>query len=302
MNIFVTGASGFIGSHLVNHLKGKNKVVALYRDVHPPPWQTWLAEALEGCTLVRGDIQDDKTIRRVLAKYQIDQVYHLASQAIVSSAVKDPFGTFQTNVLGTVDVLEACRQVGVEKILVMSTDKVYGNKMDATESDPLISTGPYETSKTCADLIAQAYMKTYDMSIVIPRSCNAYGFDLSPRIVPNVVRSCLRGEPPVVYEGEETLRQYVFVNDLCEALTHLTKHQSYRGVYNIATSNLLTQKQVVLEICKYFPLSPRFIKRNKPIKEIQSQSMICSQFSWTPKHTFSQGIQETIQNFKQYGW
>jgi len=300
-NILVTGATGFIGSHLANKLQKDNNILLLGRDQPPSAWTNWLSTALNHCASARGDILDQNLIRRLLAEYNIEQVYHLAAQAIVSSALKDPLGTFQTNITGTINVLEACRQIEVEKVLVLSTDKVYGNRLKASEGDPLVSTGIYETSKSCADLIAQSYIYTYDMSIVIPRSCNAFGYDLSPRIIPNTVRSCLKGEPPIVYEGEETLRQYIYVEDLCDALIHLMKHQPYRGIYNLATQDLLTQKQVVLEVCKYFPMSPRFIKRDKPITEIKSNSMICSDFGWKPKHTFSQAIQETIKKFKQYG-
>jgi nucleoside-diphosphate-sugar epimerase len=137
---------------------------------------------------------------------------------------------------------------------------------------------------------------------VIARSCNAYGYDLSPRIIPNTIRSCLRGDPPIIYEGEETKRQYVYVEDLCEALTHLMRRHSYKGVYDIATDDILTQEQVVKTICKYFPISPRLVKREQPILEIKSQSMKIRNFGWKPKHTFSEGIQETIKKFERYGF
>lgn len=302
MNVFVTGATGFIGSHLVSKLKETNKVVCLVRDFLPSPWVKWISEALTPSIYVRGDITDDKLIRRILAEYQIEHVYHLASQAIVKTALKDPLGTFQTNILGTINVLEACRQVGVEKVLVMSTDKVYGNRMNAKEGDPLVSVGIYETSKACQDLISQAYMKTYGVGAVIARSCNAYGYDMASRIVSNTIRACLHGDPPIIYEGEETVRQYVYVEDLCAALIHLMRHTPYRGAYNIATDDILTQEQVVKTICKYFPTSPRYIKREKPILEIQSQSMKIHNFGWKPRYNFEEAIQKTIKKFEKYGF
>jgi len=302
MNVFVTGATGFIGSHLCANLKKTNKIVVLFRDIHPSPWGDWLKEALSDCVLIRGDILDDKLIRRILAEYEIHHVYHLAAQSIVKTAIKDPFGTFQTNILGTVNILEACRQVGVEKVLVLSTDKVYGNRVDATEGDPLTSTGIYETSKAAQDLVTQAYIKTYGMAIIIARSCNAYGYDLSPRIVSNTIRACMRGDPPIIYEGEETKRQYIYVEDLCEALTYLMKNDIYQGIFNIATDDILTPKEVVETICRFFPISSRLVKREKPLMEIQSQSMKTSNFGWEPKHSFDQGIQETIRRFEKYGF
>jgi len=302
VRVFVTGGSGFIGSHLVNELKRENDVVVLVRDIPSPlsTWGKWISDVLQGCTIVLGDVLNSRLLRRVLAEYHVEYVYHLAAQAVVSTALKDPFGTFQTNILGTVNVLEACRQVGADKVLVMSTDKVYGNRMKAVEKDPLVSAGIYETSKACQDLVAQAFQEAYDMDVLIARACNCYGFDFAPRIVSNTVRACLRGETPIIFEGEKTLRQYIYVVDLCDALIHLMKHAPYKGVYNIATPDIMSQEQVVRTILKFFPnLKPKYTKR-EPVKEIQSQSMVSSQFGWKPKYSFEEGIKETIERFRKW--
>jgi len=304
VRVFVTGGSGFMGSHLVNELKRENDVVVLLRDIPNTlsPWGRWISEVLQGCTIVLGDVLNQRLLRRALAEYHVEQVYHLAAQALVSTALKDPFGTFQTNILGTVNILEACRPVGVDKVLIMSTDKVYGNRMNAVETDPLVSTGIYETSKASQDLVAQAFQNSYDMNIVIPRACNCYGFDFAPRIVSNTIRACLRGELPIIFEGEKMLRQYIYVEDLCSALIHLMKHAPYRGIYNIATPDIFTQEGVVTVILYSFPnLKPQYTMR-KPTKEIHSQSMISSDFGWKPKFTFEEGIRKTIEQFRKWGW
>lgn len=303
MRVFVTGGSGFIGSHLVNELKNENEVVVLIRDrpSGTSPWGKWVVKVLNGCCLVFGDVLNARLLRRVLAEYRVEYVYHLAAQAVVSTALKDPFGTFQTNVLGTLSILEACRQVGVDKVLVMSTDKVYGNRMNSVEIDRLVSTGIYETSKACQDLVAQAFNHAYASNVLIARACNCYGFDFSPRIVSNTIRACLRGESPVIFEGERSLRQYIYVEDLCNALIHLMRHAP-RGIYNIATPDIFNQEQVVKTILKLFPdLKPQYMKREAP-KEIHSQSMVCSNFGWKPRHTFGEGIKETIKSFRKYGY
>ena len=306
MNVFVTGATGFIGSHLVHKLKKNHNVTILMRDLTSQMFSKWLTETLGGCAIIQGDLskcQSPKILRRILAEYNIDYVYHLAAQSIVSTALKDPTGTFETNILGTVNLLEACRQVGdLKGILVMSTDKVYYEGIDASEGHPLLSSGIYETSKLCEDHIAQSYYHAYGLPIKIARSCNCYGYDLNKRIIPNTIRSCLKGEPPIIFEGEDTKRQYIYVEDLVDALRFIM--QKLNRPYNIGTNDILTQEEVVKKICTYFPSSPRYVKREKPLKEIEHQSLdwtLIKQLGWLPKFTFEKGIQETIKRFQKHG-
>ena len=306
MNVFVTGGSGFIGSHLCQKLSEKHSVVTLVRDLFPTqtPWGKWLSEALNKTTIALGDIQNLNLLKRVIAGYGIDTVVHCAAQAIVQTAQKDPLGTFQTNLQGTATLLEACRQVGdIKTIYCQSTDKVYGERLSASEGDPLVSTGIYETSKSCQDLAAQAFAETYSLNIIIGRASNTYGYDLARRIIPNTIKSCLRGEPPIIFQEEHTLRQYIYVEDLVHAIVHLTTKAN--GIYNIATDDILTQEQVVRKICNYFPLTPKLVKRDKPLKEIQKQSVNWSKLEnmgWKPKFPFEEGIKETIRKFEQHGY
>jgi CDP-glucose 4,6-dehydratase len=305
-NIFVTGGSGFIGSHVCQKLSEKNQVVTLVRDLFPTttPWGKWLSEALNRTQIVLGNILNYSTLRRVLADYSIDTVYHLAACAVVSTAQKDPCGTFQTNVVGTVNMLEACRQLDIPAIYIQSTDKVYGERMDATEADPLVSTGPYETSKACADLTAQSFMETYGMNIVIGRPCNTYGYDMAKRIIPNTIKACLKGEPPIIYEGEEkAVRQYIHVCDLVSAILFLIRG-NHRGIYNIGTDDVKTQDEVVRQVCRFFPMSPRYMKRDKPIKEITQQTIDWTKIrnlGWVANLYFTDGIKLTIDAFSKYG-
>jgi len=304
ISVLVTGASGFIGSHFASEMKKANRVIVLVRDVIPSPWANWLNQALDGCVLVRGDILDANLLRRILAEYSVDSVVHFAAQSLVSVALKDPKTTFYINIEGTVNLLEACRQTDIEKIYVQSTDKVYGERTDAKEEDPLVSTGIYESSKSCQDLVAQAFAETYGLNIIIGRASNTYGYDLAKRIIPNTIKSCLRGEPPIIFQEEHTLRQYIYVEDLVDAIAHLTMKKA-NGIYNIATDDILTQEQVVTKICKYFPLTPKLVKRDKPLKEIQKQSVNWSKlkaFGWKPKHSFEEAIKITIERFRKYGF
>jgi dTDP-glucose 4,6-dehydratase len=306
LRVLVTGGSGFIGSHLVKRLvSDEHEVVVLVRDILPSPWGNWLNEALKGTVQIRGDILDVGILRRAVSDYECEAIFHLAAQAVVRKAIADPSTTMQTNVLGTLNVLEVARQLDVPFTYVMSTDKVYFEGMNKKEEDALQAGEIYGTSKAMADLLAQSYAKTYGVKIAIGRGCNCYGYDLAPRIVSNTVRSCLKGENPIIYKGEETLRQYIYASDMAEAIIHIAKNK-LTGIYNIATNDLLTQEQAVQKILENFPaIKPKYVQREKPIKEIQKQSMNWDKLKntgWTPKYTFEEGIKETIMQFKKYGF
>lgn len=308
MRCLVTGATGFIGSHLVNELKKENQVVVLERDCFR---NKWLKKVLKDCMRTRGDVRNIKFMKRILSHYRIEHVYHLAAMAIVRDAYKNPIETFDVNVMGTLSVLDACRQVGVDKILVMSTDKVYGDQIEATETSRLRITEPYGTSKICADLIAQTYFKVFNLNVVVARVCNTYGYDpYNWRIIPNTIKSCLRGEDPIIYVGEDSSRQYIYVDDVVRSLSQLMVG-GHKGVFNIAPttfnthlgrSGLIsikkTQEEVVMEVLKHFPdLRPRYIKRATPV-EIKHQSMIAAFPS--SACSFERGIRLTVEKFREY--
>jgi len=299
MRVLVTGATGFIGSHLCYELKKREfEVVALCRNIKP--WR-WLDEALEDCIMAFGDVTNQNQLRSIIARYEVDQIYHLAAHSIVKTAYKDPVGVFHTNIIGTANILEVARQTDIEKVLVMSTDKVYGNQENVDIDAPLIPTEPYGTSKICQDLIAQTFINTYGMKIIIPRSCNAYGYDLSNRIIPNTIRACLKGESPIIYKGEKSKRQYIYIEDLVDALIHLMLNHNI-GIFNIATQDILTQEQVVKRILEFFPhLKPRYVPRKRYL-EIKHQSMKCTVPNWKPAHSFEEGIEKTIAAFKKWGF
>lgn len=302
MTALVTGASGFIGSHLVKQLlDGGEEVIAL---LHHTRWSKWLKEALSGAIIVYGDIREYHMLMNILNQYTPDEVYHLAALSIVKTAHRDPINTFDINVMGTVKLLEACRQTEVPKILIQSSDKVYGDLEFATGSDPLCSSEPYGTSKTAADMIAQTFADTYDMEIAIVRPCNIYGFDWNDRIIPNTIRSCLLGQDPVIYNNGGDKRQYLYVEDLCNALLTIMEKDRGLRIHNIGpeADGILGQEEVVLKILEHFPdRKPQYVDRSE-IREIRSQSLILSLRGWNPKYSFEEGIRETIERFQVYGF
>jgi nucleoside-diphosphate-sugar epimerase len=298
MRILVTGANGFVGTHLVNKLKKDNTVVSL---VHNNIRGAWQREALDGTVIVNTDIRSLLDLKRIIARYQIDQVYHLASLAIVKTAHSDPFSTFDINTMGTVAVLEACRTLDVERVLVMCTDKVYGSVLRAHEDfNYPKSNEPYAASKICQAIVVGSYIHTYDMDVVMAHSCNIFGYDpFSNRIVPNVVKRCLRGQNPRIFTNDTSIREYVYVGDVVDALISMMRLTG-RGSYNIVSGSILNQEQVVRKILDLFPyLEEEYMKGDLP-NQIAEQSLSTIRWDWRPSWSFHDAIETTIALFKTY--
>lgn len=297
--ILVTGASGLIGSHLVSELKKDHEVVSL---IHNCPVGEWQKEALKDTIKVKGDVRDFLGLKHIMARHYVDRVIHLAAIAQVKSAFKDPLSVYDVNVMGTVSVLEACKQLEVERILIMQTDKVYGEKLGATESDPYQPSEPYATSKVCQGFIAWSYANTFKMDVLWPHGCNAFGYDpFNNRIFPNTIKACIRGERPLIYTNDKSIREYIYVDDLVGALKQLLLDPKFKpGPYNIATGWVKNQEDIVKEVLKHFPdTRPRYVKGDLPT-QIQQQTMKVTRWSWQPERSFDDAVERTIALFQHY--
>ena len=216
--VLVTGATGLVGSWLTRRLyEADANVVCLVRD-WVPQCELVRTGLLERVNVVRGDICDRDCLERAIGEYEIDTVIHLAAQTIVGIANRNPISTFESNIQGTWNLLEACRRSpGVRSVVIASSDKAYGHqdKLPYGEDTPLAGRHPYDVSKSCADLIAQAYAASFGLPVVVTRCGNFYGGgDLNwNRIVPGTIRSVLRGEPPVIRSDGQYIRDYFYVED-----------------------------------------------------------------------------------------
>jgi dTDP-glucose 4,6-dehydratase len=291
--IFLTGAMGFVGSVLSRYLSSQgNEVIALEHDLQlgrPLPDQAAI--------LAQGDIRDFPRLREILSHYRPDAIIHLAAKAIVAEAQRDPYPTFDVNVNGTIALLEAWHEASPDAyFLYFSTDKVYGNGLEKTETDPVKASGIYESSKAAADLITQAYGSLHPVAIT--RTCNIYGpGDRNSRIIPNTIRQCLRGETPVIYQ-KAGKREYIFIDDVCRIITSLVEKRQH-GIWNIASGLVLSNEQVVKEICKHFPtIQPRYAK-SPPWLELDDQCLntekLCSSLDCLSFETFPSGIARTVE-------
>ena len=228
--VFVTGATGIVGSWLVRELLAHGASVAvLVRDADPQSELLRSAD-VQRCTVFNGTVEDLWTLERAISLHEAEYVFHLAAQTIVGVAHRNPFTTFETNVRGTYNLLEAARIHGslVRGVIVASSDKAYG-EVDAlpyVESMALRGRHPYEVSKSCTDLIAASYWHTYGVPVTIARCGNIYGGgDLNwSRIVPGTIRSILRGERPTLRSDGTFRRDYIYVKDVARAYMLLGEH------------------------------------------------------------------------------
>lgn len=283
---FVTGATGLLGGWLVRRLIAEGaQVVCLVRDWIPD--SMLLTESFGGgVSLVRGDIEDQACIERVLNEYAVDTVFHLAAQTIVGTANRNPISTFEANIAGTWRVLEACRRSPwVRQILVASSDKAYGEQaiLPYTEDTPLQGRHPYDVSKSCADLIAQSYAHTYGLPVCITRCGNLFGGgDLNfNRLVPGTIQSLLKGEPPVIRSNGKFVRDYFYVEDAADAYLclaeRLAENRSLAGeAFNFGSYRPMSALEMVESILKVYGSSLRPLILDQANHEIPDQHLDCT--------------------------
>jgi CDP-glucose 4,6-dehydratase len=310
----VTGGTGLVGSALVKRLVGEGaEVTAIVRDWVP---QSELVRSglLDHVKVVRGDISSQGLLERTLGEYEIATVVHLAAQAIVTIANRNPISTFETNIAGTWVLLEACRRSPTVKQVVMaSSDKAYGDQpnLPYTEDSPLQGRHPYDVSKSCADLIAQAYAVTYGLPVVIARCGNFFGGgDLNwNRVVPGTIRAALRGERPVIRSDGRYIRDYFYVEDGAAAYTLLAERLAAEPAlagraYNFSLETELTVLDLVRRILSLMGSSLEPVVRSEASHEIVRQSLSAArardELGWRPLFSLEDGLRRTIDWYQNF--
>ena len=311
---FVTGGTGLVGSWLVRRLVASGAdVVCLVRDWVP---QSELVRTgtLDHIKVVRGDIRDRETLERVLGEYEIDTVIHLAAQTIVTIANRNPISTFESNIAGTWNLLEASRRSPkVKQIVVASSDKAYGDqdKLPYNENTPLQGQHPYDVSKSCADLIAHTYAVSYGLPVAITRCGNFYGGgDLNwNRIIPGTIRSVLRGQSPVIRSDGKYIRDYFYVEDGAAVYMllaeQLAAQPEIKGqAFNFSNEIQVTVGQIVAHILNLMESKVEPDVRNEASNEIRHQYLSAEKarklLNWTPLFNLDEGLKRTIQWYKNF--
>ncbi|SFR08787.1 GDP-mannose 4,6-dehydratase [Desulfoscipio geothermicus] len=307
-NVFITGCTGLLGSHLSEQLVecGAN-VVGLVRDYVPRSRIFFNAELQRKMVVVRGNVEDYHLLERAINEYEIDTVFHLAAQTIVGIANKNPLSTFESNIRGTWNILEACRRnTGVKRIIVASSDKAYGDQenLPYSEETPLQGKHPYDVSKSCSDLIAHAYYHTYGLPVCITRCGNFYGpGDLNfNRLVPGTIRSALRGDAPVIRSDGTFIRDYFYVKDGAEAYMFLAQKMDelpiHGEAFNFSTELQITVIELVRKILSLMNSNLEPVVKNEAGNEIKHQYLSTEKarhvLGWKPRYSLDQALLETI--------
>lgn len=315
-SVLVTGASGFVGTSLTKALLDKKSKVITYVKSKVLTPSSFIPNNLIKKIVAqeKGSIEDFKKLDEIIKRYNINTIFHLAAQPIVEIGRINPIITFEVNIRGTWNVLESARQNKVQKVIISSTVQVYGDnpKVPFREEYFPQPSRPYETSKACADLLAQVYANTYNLQVEIPRFVNIYGpadFHFS-RLIPKVIKSILKGENPRVWDVG-SIRDFLYIDDAVRAYFMLAEknfHNERRvRVFNFGTDKPISIVNLVKKIIKIAKQDFTNIKiesapsdRSDEItRQYVSSTKAKKELGWYPKTTLQEGLFRTYKWYKE---
>jgi len=305
-NILITGVNGFIGSALAARLLSQGKrIVGLVRDRNYKSRR----DILDRISVAYGDLSDINAVRYAVTKYEVDTIFHLGAIAVLRMGIIDPVTCWETNVMGTVNVLEAARAAKhVRKVVVASSDKAYGThtNLPYLEDMALLPSDPYGTSKACTDLIARSYADTYGMDISVVRSGNVFGpGDLNrSRLIPGSILKLLEGKPPVIYKLVGAYRrEFMFIEDVIDAYIKIADFGLPGEPYNIGGSGFQTIIKTIEMIIEEMGVNlvPEIVE--KEFVEIKEQYLDASKLKllgWSCRYPIRDGIREAVAWYREY--
>ncbi|MBI2054295.1 MAG: GDP-mannose 4,6-dehydratase [Candidatus Staskawiczbacteria bacterium] len=300
--IIVTGGAGFIGSHLANELIEQGNKIVVIDNLSSGKKENLNKKS----KFYKADVRDKK-ILAIFKKEKPEIIFHLAAEPLVENAYNNPFSAIETNVMGTVNVLEICRKMGnLKSVVVVSSDKAYGKAetLPYKESSALRGDHPYDASKSAADLMARTYFTTYGLPIVITRFSNVFGpGDINfSRIIPGALESIIKNKEFLIRSDGKMIREYTYVKDIVSGCIKLAQKTSeVRGeAFNFGSKNILSVVDVVKNIEATLGNKINYRILNIAKNEIPEQYLDWSKakkkLNWQPETSFEQGIKET------HGW
>jgi CDP-glucose 4,6-dehydratase len=311
--VAVTGATGFVGSHLTRQLVERDAdVVVLVRDGMPenPITASWA----DRVAVVEGAIEDQQLMERLLGEYEVRTLFHLAAQTQVGVANRNPASTWTANIVGTCAVLEASRRSpAIEQVVIASSDKAYGAQPELPyeEDMPLLARHPYDVSKACSDLVAASYAGTWDVPVAVSRCGNIFGpGDTNwARIIPGTIRSFLRGERPIIRSDGTLVRDYLYVVDAAAAYLRLAEalgqDPGLRGeAFNFSVETPVSVLDLFAMLAAHAGSDLEPDVQATAQHEIPAQHLSAAKarklLGWTPAFTLDEGLAETVSWYRDY--
>lgn len=311
MNIIVTGGAGFIGGNFCHYMTGKypeDNIICIDKLTYAGNMET-LAPIMDrdNFRFFKTDIADRAAIYKIFEETKPDIVVNFAAESHVDRSITDPEIFLRTNIIGTGVMLDACREYGITRYHQVSTDEVYGDlpldrpDLFFTEETPIHTSSPYSASKASADLLVQAYARTYHMPCTISRCSNNYGpYHFPEKMIPLMIANCLNNKQLPVYGTGENVRDWLYVEDHCIAIDLILRRGTDGEVYNIGGHNEKTNLEVVKTILKQLDKPESLISyvTDRPGHDRRyaiDPAKIHNELGWSPATPFEEGIQKTIQ-------
>jgi len=329
-NVLVTGGAGFIGSNFVRHLLGARPEMRLVNldaltyagsrlNLHdlPHPGQH---------EFVHGDIRDRDLVDSLLRKFQVDAIVHFAAETHVDRSILGPEAFIQTNVVGTFSLLESARRfwladgdtaIRSHRFHHISTDEVYGSLAPGepafSETTPYAPNSPYAASKAASDHLVRAYAHTYGLNVTISNCSNNYGpYQFPEKLIPLVILNALDGKPLPVYGDGQQIRDWLYVEDHCEAILAILEGGTPGGPYNIGGGNQPANLAIVQSICDLLDgTRPAAAPHQSLIRYVTDRpghdrryamdtSRVQRQLGWRPRHTLAEGLRLTLEWYSSH--
>ena len=310
MKIIVTGGAGFIGGNFVHYMLKKHddyKIICVDSLTYAGNMET-LAPVMDNPNFrfVKADITDRDAINKLFEEEHPDMVVNFAAESHVDRSIENPGVFLNTNIIGTQVMLDACRKYGIQRYHQVSTDEVYGDlpldrpDLFFTETTPIHTSSPYSASKASADLLVQAYHRTFKLPVTISRCSNNYGpYHFPEKLIPLMIANALNDKPLPVYGKGENVRDWLYVEDHCKAIDLIIHNGRVGEVYNIGGHNEMTNINIVKIIIKALGKSEDLItyvtdRAGHDMRYAIDPTKIHTELGWLPETMFAEGIQKTI--------
>ena len=308
MNILITGGAGFIGGNFVHYMVQKYpnyNITVLDKLTYAGNMET-LEPVIDKIKFIKADIADRKTVFEIFESENPNIVVNFAAESHVDRSIENPEIFLVTNILGTQVLMDACRKYGIQRYHQVSTDEVYGDlPLDApelmfTEETPVHTSSPYSASKASADLLVQAYNRTYDLPVTISRCSNNYGpYHFPEKLIPLMIANALADKALPVYGDGKNVRDWLYVEDHCKAIDLIIHNGRNGEIYNIGGHNEKSNIDIVKMILKILNKSESLItyvtdRKGHDMRYAIDPSKIHNELGWLPETKFAEGLEKTV--------